>query len=149
MYVQYILRNESNKPLIAKFAVESNITNISFGKKEDSGFSIESAGNEQVYKINTELPSNKNDIKSKLNNIQTVRISDLTNGISFVFEPNEKCSYSYIPLFIKRAGFDSENLQNVNQIAVSSLWWDINIEPGRETEKSINFTIIPVKKIKK
>ena len=149
MYVQYILHNESSKPLKAKFIVESNITNISFGKKDDSGFSIETVGNEQVYLINTEYPANSKDVKGKLNNIQTVRLSDLTNGISFVFEPNEKCSYSYTPLFIKRAGFDGEKIEKVNQIAVSSLYWDVNIEPGRETEKSINFTIIPVKKIKK
>ena len=149
MYVQYILHNESSKPLKAKFIVESNITNISFGKKDDSGFSIETVGNEQVYLINTDYPANSKDVKGKLNNIQTVRLSDLTNGISFVFEPNEKCSYSYTPLFIKRAGFDGEKIEKVNQIAVSSLYWDVNIEPGRETEKSINFTIIPVKKIKK
>ena len=149
MYVQYILHNESSKPLKAKFIVESNITNISFGKKDDSGFSIETVGNDEVYLINTSYPANNKEAKGKLNNIQTVRLSDLTNGISFVFEPNEKCSYSYNPLFIQRPGFDGSKIEKANQIAVSSLYWDVNIEPGRETEKSINFTIIPVKKIKK
>ena len=36
----------------------------------------------------------------------------------------------------------------VNLTYASTLFWDINIDAGRETEKSINFTIIPVKKIK-
>ena len=32
---------------------------------------------------------------------------------------------------------------------VSTLYWDIDIESGKETEKTINFTITSVKKAKK
>ena len=86
--------------------------------------------------------------KSKLNNIQIIRLSDKPNGISFVFEPNEKCGYCMNPIKFNRPGFDQEKIEPVNLTYASSLFWDINIGPGMETEKSINFTIIPVKKIK-
>ena len=76
-------------------------------------------------------------------------MSDQPNGISFVFEPNEKCGYCMNPIIFKRGSISQNEAQPVNMTYASSLFWDINIEPGRETEKSINFTIIPVKKIKK
>ena len=31
----------------------------------------------------------------------------------------------------------------------STLYWDINIEPGKDTEKNLNFTISYIKKDKK
>lgn len=149
MYIQYIIKNDSSKPLTAKFAVESNMTNVAFGQKNDSGFSIETVDNGQICNIDTHAASKSLNEKGKLSNIHVVRISDQTNGISFVFEPNEKCGYTFNPVYLKRYGYNREKEDIVNQIYVSTLYWDVNIEPGMETEKSINFTIIPVKKIKK
>ena len=148
MYVQYIIKNESDKPLIAKFAVESNISDISFVSTKKSGFSIETVDNGNVVSLDTEKSTQELNHKGKLNNVQIVRLSDKPNGISFVFEPNEKCSYCHTPIRFNRPGFDQKNIESVNLTYASALFWDINIEPGRETEKSINFTIIPVKKIK-
>ena len=148
MYVQYIIRNESEKPLHAKFAVESNIADISFITTGKQGFSIETVDNGEVCMIDLEKSTEALNKKGKLNNVQIVRVSDQSNGISFVFEPNEKCSYCFNPIKYKRPGFDGTKISPVNLTYESSIYWDINIEPGRETEKSINFTIIPVKKIK-
>ena len=75
-------------------------------------------------------------------------MSDQANGISFVFEPNEKCGFCMNPIIFKRPDIEGNNLQPVNMTYATALYWDINIESGLETEKSINFTIIPVKKIK-
>ena len=149
MYVQYIIRNESNKPLKAKFAVESNICDISFLNDKKSSFSLEAVDNGEVINLDTVSSTQEQNKKGKFKNIQIVRLSDKPNGISFVFEPNEKCSFCMNPLKFKRPGFNSEKIEPVNLTYASSLFWDIDIEPGRETEKSINFTIIPVKKIKK
>ena len=149
MYVQYIIKNESAKPLNAKFAVESNFSNLAFGQKNNSGFSIETLDKGEVFKIDTKATTRELNEKGKLADIHMVRLSDQTNGISFVFEPNESCGYTYNPLLISRKGFQTDKAEPVNQIYVSTLYWDINIEAGMETEKSINFTIIPVKKIKK
>ena len=148
MYVQYIIRNESDKPLKAKFAVESNISDISFLNDMKPGFSLETVDNGEVVTLSTDHSTQEMNRKGKLNNVQIVRLSDKPNGISFVFEPNEKCSYCFNPIRFNRPGFSREKIGPVNLTYASSLFWDINIEPGRETEKSINFTIIPVKKIK-
>jgi hypothetical protein len=148
MYVQYIIKNESDKPLHAKFAVESNISDISFVSNKKSGFYLETVDNGEVVNIDTEKSTQEFYKKGKLSNVQIVRLSDKPNGISFVFEPNEKCSYCFNPIKFNRPGFDHEKIDSVNLTYASALLWDINIEPGMETEKSINFTIIPVKKIK-
>ena len=148
MYVQYIIKNESDKPLRAKFAVESNISDVSFMNGAKTGFSIESVDNGEVCVIDVSKSTEALNKKGKLNNIQIIRISDQPNGISFVFEPNEKCSYCFNPIRFNRPGFNGINISPVNLTYASALFWDIDIEPGRETEKSINFTIIPIKKIK-
>ena len=148
MYVQYIIRNESEKPLKAKFAVESNLSDVSFCNNQKSGFSLETVDNGEVLNLDTEKSTQDMNKKGKLNNIQVVRLSDKPNGISFVFEPNEKCSFCMNPIKFNRPGFNSETIEPVNLTYALSFLWDIDIEPGRETEKSINFTIIPVKKIK-
>ena len=148
MYVQYIIKNESEKPLHAKFAVESNITDVSFMTNAKQGFSIETVDNGDVCMIDVSKSTEVLNRKGKLKNVQIVRVSDQPNGISFVFEPNEKCSYCFNPIKYNRPGFNGIKIAPVNLTYESSIFWDINIEPGRETEKSINFTIIPVKKIK-
>ena len=148
MYVQYIIRNESDRPLHAKFAVECNIADVSFMTSGTQGFSIETVDNGEVSMIDVSKSTEDINKKGKLNNVQIVRISDQPNGISFVFEPNEKCSYNFNPIKYNRPGLDGSKISTVNLTYESSLFWDINIEPGRETEKSINFTIIPIKKIK-
>ena len=149
MYVQYIIKNESEKPLHAKFTVESNICDVSYFSEKKSGFSIETVDNGDVINLKTENSSQDFIKKGKLKNVQIVRLSDKQNGISFVFEPNEKCSYCFTPIKFNRTGFNNDKNDLVSISYSSSLVWDINIEPGMETEKSINFTIIPVKKVKK
>ena len=149
MYVQYIIRNESEKPLKAKFAVESNISDISFTSSSKSGINIETLDNGDVFNFDFSKSTEALNKKGKLNNVQVVRVSNQPNGVSFVFEPNEKCSFCYNPIKYNRPGFDGNKIAPVAITHTASIFWDINIEPGRETEKSINFTIIPVRKIKK
>lgn len=149
MYVQYIIRNESEKPLKAKFAVESNISDVSFTLNSKSGINIETLDNGDVFNFDFSKSTEALNKKGKLNNVQVVRVSNQPNGVSFVFEPNEKCSFCYNPIKYNRPGFDGNKIAPVAITHTASIFWDINIEPGRETEKSINFTIIPVRKIKK
>ena len=149
MYVQYIIRNESEKPLKAKFAVESNISDVSFTLNSKSGINIETLDNGDVFNFDFSKSTEALNKKGKLNNVQVVRVSNQPNGVSFVFEPNEKCSFCYNPIKYNRPGFDGNKIALVAITHTASIFWDVNIEPGRETEKSINFTIIPVRKIKK
>lgn len=149
MYVQYIIRNENEKPLKAKFAVESNISDVSFTLNSKSGINIETLDNGDVFNFDFSKSTEVLNKKGKLNNVQVVRVSNQPNGVSFVFEPNEKCSFCYNPIKYNRPGFDGNKITPVAITHTTSIFWDVNIEPGRETEKSINFTIIPVRKIKK
>ena len=148
MYVQYIIKNESDKTLGAKFAVESNISNIFFKNDDKNGFNIETVDNGEVFIVNSKKSTKSINESGKLKNIQVVRMSDQTNGISLVFEPNEKCGYCMNPIIFNRKGITGEEIKPVSMTYESTLFWDINVGPGMETEKSINFTIIPVKKIK-
>jgi len=148
LYVQYILRNDSSKPLKIKFAVESNLTNVNFTPDNNSRFNLELL--DGVEKINAdENFSLKNAYaQDKLKNVSTVRVSDLQNGVSFVFEPNEKCGYYFEDIQFKRPDYLG-NVKTVQSCLVSTLFWDIELEPGMETEKNINFAIVSVKKQKK
>lgn len=148
MYVQYIIKNESDKTLGAKFAVESNFANIFFRNDDKTGFNIETVDNGEIFVINPKKSTKEINAGNKLKNIQLVRMSDKANGISFVFEPNEKCGYCMNPIIFNRQNMQGEAAKPVSMTYESTLYWDINIGPGMETEKSINFTIIPVKKIK-
>ncbi len=148
LYVQYILRNDSDKTLKMKFAVESNLTNVNFTADNDARFSLEliDGGNKVTPDYETSVQNEIN--KGNLLNVSIVRASDLQNGVSFVFEPNEKCGYYFQDIDFKRPDMTG-NIKTVQKCLVSTLFWDIELEPGMETEKNINFAIVSVKKQKK
>jgi len=149
MTVQYIIKNESDKKLCAKFAVESSIVNPSFNPLDVVYFSDEVVDNEAIVNLDTSENTYQLNSKGKLNDVQIARLTDTANGISFVFEPNEKCGYFFSPITFHRPSFDYKIIEPVSMSFVSTLFWDLNIEPGMETEKYINFTIVPVKKSSK
>ena len=141
MTIQYILKNESNKPLEIKLAVESNFADVSFAENTINYFNIEAADKEQVHILQNKTTNIKKDI-------QAIRLTDITKGVCFGFEPNENCGYYYSPLIFKRPDFLTGELMTSSATFVSTMYWDVNIESGKETEKMINFTITSVKKEK-
>jgi len=149
MIVQYILKNESNKALKLKLAVESNLADVNFEEGRISYFNVEAAGKGQVKLLDSKQSSRSQTQKGELSLTEAVRLTDSTKGVSFGFEPNEVCGYFYTPLIFKRPDFYSEKLITVSAVFVSTLYWDLDIEAGKETEKTINFTINSVKKEKK
>lgn len=146
MNVQYIIKNNSNKPLKAKFAVESNFNNVNFDKENITYFNVEVLNKAEREVIDPSVSTVKLNKKNKLNAVDVARISDLENGLSFAFEPNELCSYYYNPITFKRPTSVSNKKEVIGMTFVSSLVWDIDIEGGKETEKNINFTISSIKK---
>ena len=140
MTVQYILKNESNSPMKLKFAVESNFADVSY-ENSINYFNIEVADQKKA----TQLLNNK----SKINSIEAARLTDSCKGVAFSFEPNENCGYFYLPLIFKRPNFSKNVLETSGATFVSTLFWDIDIESSKETEKTINFTINSVKKERK
>lgn len=149
MNVQYILRNDSNSKLKAKFAVESNFSNVSFDSKQFEYLNLEVIDKGQRKLIPPEMSTKKMNKQKALKSVEVVRLTDVENGTSFAFEPNEKCSYFYTPIIFQRPNIKTGEKIKTDMTSVSSLIWDIEIESGKETEKNINFTISSVKKQKK
>lgn len=148
MNVQYILRNNSSKPLKAKFAVESNFNNVNYVNSKSYDFTIDVLNNGEKQNIDSSVSTVKLNKKDKINCVDFVRINDVDNEVSFSFEPNELCSYYYRPIIFKRP-VSKEQVKDGGKTSVSTLVWDINIDSGKETEKNINFTISSNRRIKK
>ena len=147
--VQYIIKNESPKNLNLKLAVESNFADVNFENNKICWMNIEVADKENVQILDAKKSTQLINQKDKLNSIQVVRLTDTVKGVSFSFEPNEGCGYYYSPIIFKRPDFNTRELITSSATFVSTLYWDIDIEPGKETEKMINFVITSVKKEKK
>ena len=148
MYVQYIIKNESNKKLSAIFTVESNFANTNFDPENIIYNNIELVDNNEKVEINGQNGTASLIKAKKLKNVTAVRITDTQSGVSFVFEPNENCGFSYNPIIFKRPCSKCQKLSLVDLTSVASFFWEIDIEPGMETEKNLNFTIISTKKSK-
>lgn len=147
--VQYILKNESSQRMQLKFAVESNFADVSFENDTVHYFNVEVADKEQVQVLDQKKSTQQLNHKNKLTNVQAVRLTDSSKGVAFSFEPNENCGYFYSPVIFRRPDFSINTLILSSAMFVSSLFWDIDIESGKETEKTVNFTITSVKKEKK
>ncbi len=147
--VQYILKNESAKPMKLKFAVESNFSDVNYENEQISYFNIEAAENEKLMLIEPKKSTQQLNLKNQLSEVQAIRLTDSVNGVSFAFEPNEKCGYYYSPILFKRPDFSTNKLITSSATFVSTMFWDIDIESGKETEKMINLTITSVKKKQK
>jgi hypothetical protein len=126
LQVQYILKNKSELPLHAVFAVESLLAIPEDRKTEiitDQGSEI--------------LNSSKHYMKKR--NVSYVQITDVLNNVSFVTEPNEKSGFVHNPA-------TSSTIPAINSIH----FWNITLESEKEMEKTLNLTIItPKKRLKK
>ena len=149
MNVQYILQNLSEKPLKAIFAIESNFAHTNFDSENISYYNLEVVDNENRKEIDSSVPTSQNYDKSQLRNVDIIRLTDKQSGISFGLEPNENCGFCYYPIIFKRPDFYANQIVPVNMTFVSTMYWDIELAPGKETERTINFTITAVKKERK
>ena len=84
--------------------------------------------------------------QGKFTNVEAIRLTDSLKGVSFGFEPNEHCGYFYMPVIFHRPDFYTNQLTTTAATFVSTMFWDIDIESGKETEKTVNFSITSVKK---
>lgn len=149
MNVQYILRNDSDKNLECTFAIETNLAHTNFDGENITYYNVEVIDNNEKIDLDSSKSTVKLNKKNKLSAVDAVRITDVESGVCFGFEPNENCSYFYSPILFKRPDFFSNKITPANMTFVSTMYWNIKLEPGKETEKTINFTITPVKKLKK
>ena len=146
LMVQYILKNESTKPLKLKLAVESNFADVNFENGAINYLNIEVAEKEQVQVIDSKKSTQQLNHAGKLQNVEAIRLTDGVKGVSFGFEPNEHCGYFYMPVIFHRPDYYTNQLKTTAATFVSTMYWDIDIESGKETEKTVNFSITSVKK---
>ena len=144
--VQYILKNESSRPLNLKLAVESNFADVNFENGKVSYLNVEVAENGQLQNLDAKKSTQLLNKASKLTSVEAIRLTDGAKGVSFAFEPNEHCGYFYMPVIFHRPDFYTNQLTRTAATFVSTMFWNIDIESGKETEKTINFTITWVKK---
>ncbi len=149
MNIQYILTNESDSELKTKFCVESNFAHIDFSPENSGAYKVLLATDTEAREVNSEKSSVECFDSGYVSNINVAQITDETNGISFSFEPNENCSYCFYPLTFARPDFITHEQVPLGMTYVSTLFWDIQIEPGKEIEKNFNFTIFSSHKTRK
>lgn len=148
MNVQYIIKNLSSTTLKGHLAVESNIAHTNYNSQNPVYYNMELVSADNIDVIDSSKNLWEQNLKLDLNTIDMVRITDSEGGISFGFEPNESCKYTYNPITFLRSD-RAGNKVPVHMAFVSTFYWDINLEPEKELEKTINFSITTVKKVKK
>ncbi len=134
--VQYILKNEGTIHLKAKFAVENNIS-FTQGKKE-------SVIAEVVSSDNRDEPNTENQTVYK-DAVSLLRLEDATSNMNFIFELNEASALSLEPYYTYRLG-QEDSFEGQYEAHTGIFYWDIDLPPSFETEKSISLTIKTNKK---
>lgn len=119
--VQYIIKNESDSPLEALFAVESNVALPEPDEERTleaiSGDKREIACRDQMF--------------IRQQNVSYFQISDKHTETTFTFEPNEDASLCLVPLKA-----DDEYISTC-----TTFYWKLLIQPGYEVEKTLFLNI--------
>lgn len=134
--VQYIITNESENTIQAQLCVESNFTGAIMQGTNHPTYKVEVPGDGKLKLLDT-----GGGIMSKA---FAAQITDTINLMEFIFEPNENATFVCYPLPIKRPQEDGK-LNIFQTILVTAICWNIKLEKGGETEKTINLTIKPAK----
>lgn len=138
--VQYVLKNEGPIAFKGNFVVESNFAQTEFSAAVSSSYKAEliSAGSSSAFEDITKPVTMKQ--------VSFVQITDKSNDISFVYEPNEEAGFTCRPLYFKRPAQGFSSPQVAGTTLVASLFWDIDLAAGMEMEKTISFSIVVPKK---
>ncbi len=142
--IQYILKNDSPFDIKGVFVTESNYAQTDFSSVKANSYKVEVIANEEK----TEVDAKDNARSAK--KVSYVQITDTSNDISFVYEPNEMCDMVCMPIIFRRPSSASDTPTISGNAFVASLCWNVELEVGKEIEKTINYSIIvPKKKSKK
>ncbi|MBO4404670.1 MAG: DUF1926 domain-containing protein, partial [Treponema sp.] len=143
--VQCILKNEGPLPVKGIFITEMNFCETDFipGKKSKDS-------SEDQFRTNLILKGSKTDLpQSGILNVQKgvsfLRVNDEKNRLCFTVEPNEDSGFSssYID-FARPDG--SLTQKKTSRTLTAGFWWNVELHSGMEIEKSMNFTVLPLKK---
>lgn len=138
--VQYIFKNESPVDFKGVFVVESNYAQTDFSSVRGNSYKVEVISNEEKTEIYG------NDSTRTVKKVSLVQITDTTNDISFIYEPNEDCDMVCMPIIFRRPTSKSDSLTVAGNSYVASLSWSVELAAGKEIEKTINYSILISKK---
>ncbi|MCR4821575.1 MAG: DUF1926 domain-containing protein [Treponema sp.] len=138
--VQYIIKNDSPFDLKGVFVVESTYAQTDFSSARANSYKVEVISNEEKSEIDAK------EIAKSAKKISYVQITDTSNDISFVYEPNEHCDLVCMPVIFRRPSSASDTPVVSGNSFVASLCWNVELEAGKEIEKTINYSIIVPKK---
>lgn len=142
--IQYILKNESAFDFKGVLAVESNYAQTDFSSVKANSYKVETIANNEKAEIDAK------DSPRQVKKVSYAQITDTSNDISFIYEPNELCDIACMPLIFRRPSSVSDMPTISGNAFMFSLCWNIELEAGKEIEKTINYSIIvPKKRAKK
>lgn len=141
LMIQYILKNESESPLKAVFAVESSFAQTNFDASDFNAFKLEIISDGQKKEIDTKSSSLQMNESGKISDVEGFQLTDTDNSISFMFMPNESCGLSFTPIVFRRPDYFTGDSVPASMTFSNAMHWDVNLEPGMEMEKTINFSI--------
>lgn len=137
MIVQYILKNESPFELKGNFICELNFSQTDFLLAKQYLIELISRDNRQFLE--------KEDFNCG-KGVSLVQITDSAEKTAFIIEPNEECGFSCRNISFNRPISENE-ISQTSRTLVSSFYWSINLAPGMEMEKTLNFSSISSKKL--
>ncbi|MBQ0052577.1 MAG: DUF1926 domain-containing protein [Treponema sp.] len=138
--IQYILKNEGPFDIKGHLVIESNFAQTDFSSAKANSYKVEVISNGEKNEIDAKESS------KSLKKISYIQLTDTSNDISFVYEPNEDCDLVCMPIIFRRPSSTSDNPQISGTAFVTSLAWNVELPAGMEMEKTINFSIIVPKK---
>lgn len=141
MMIQYILKNESDTKLSAKFAVESSFAQTNFQNTSFSAYKLEIVMGGEKREVDTKVSAKELNQNGTLDDVEAYLVTDTDNAVSFMFEPNETSKLSFVPIIFNRPEYTSGNLMSAGMTFANTLIWDVELESGMEMEKTINFSI--------
>ncbi len=135
--VQYIIKNDSPIELEGVFLVELNFANTVFEKDKTQ------------YKIGLIQDAKKIEVENENysfdKGVSFVQVSSVPEKLGFVIEPNEESGVSCQKIKFLRPS-ENDSVIEKDSCQMVSFFWDIKLSPGMEKEKTINFSIINIKK---
>lgn len=136
--VQYILKNQSNEKLSGVIVVEQNFCEFDYAGNEESSYSVQvvSAGEKKEFKDLPEILG-----AGTVHDVSALQLTDKQDGVSFVFEPNENCGISFSQISFKRHD-DKNQILAMGTTLVAKIFWNMELEPNHDTEKTVNFAIL-------
>ena len=149
MMIQYILKNESDSKLSAKFAVESSFAQTNFENTDFSAYKLETIMDGVKREVDTKSSSKDLNSKGTLSAVQAYYVTDTDNEISFMFEPNEEAELSFVPIIFNRPEYTSGCLMSAGMTFAHTMIWNVELESGMEMEKTINLNIFSQHKKRK